>query len=200
MKIQILSFVLLLATLSYSQIAELPEDISPLLIGEKVPTVEIVSSSNQKTTLIDLSKSKPTVLLFYRGGWCPYCNTHLAAVGEISSQITDMGYQIIGISPDAPQKLEESLDKQALEYQLFSDATGALIQAMGIAHKAPENYSGMLLDFSGGSNKGFLPVPSLFILNTEGTIVFEYIAPDYKHRISSSMLIAVLNALNEDSK
>ncbi|MEX0995592.1 MAG: peroxiredoxin-like family protein [Flavobacteriaceae bacterium] len=198
MKINILLIALIFSTTTFAQIADQAEGISPLLIGEKVPATEIESINNQKTTLIDLAKNKPTVLLFYRGGWCPYCNAHLAAVGEITDEINKLGYQIVGISPDAPQKLAESLDKQNLSYQLFSDASGALIQAMGIAHKAPEEYGTMLLDFSDGANKGFLPVPSLFILDQEGTIVFEYISPDYKQRISATMLLAVLKALNEE--
>lgn len=198
MKINILLIALIFSTTTFAQIADQAEGISPLLIGEKVPATEIFSTANQKTTLINLAKNKPTVLLFYRGGWCPYCNAHLAAVGEITDEINKLGYQIVGISPDAPEKLAESLDKQNLGYQLFSDASGALIQAMGIAHKAPENYGEMLINFSDGANKGFLPVPSLFVLDSDGTIVFEYIAPDYKQRISSTMLLAVLKALNED--
>jgi len=200
MKINILIISFLLSATTFAQIAEKAETISPLLIGEKVPATEITSTNNQKSTLIELAKNKPTVLLFYRGGWCPYCNTHLSAVGEINEEITKLGYQIVGISPDTPQKLSESIEKQDLDYQLFSDSSGALIQAMGIAFKAPENYSTMLFDFSDGANKGFLPVPSLFILNAEGTIVFEYIAPDYKQRISSTLLLAVLNALNQEAE
>jgi hypothetical protein len=38
----------------------------------------------------------------------------------------------------------------------------------------------------------------LFVLDTEGTILFEHISPDYKQRISSTLLLAVLGALAEE--
>jgi len=51
-----------------------PNDISPLLIGEHIPTVNIPAADGK---LFDLNASvaqKPTILIFYRGGWCPFCN------------------------------------------------------------------------------------------------------------------------------
>ncbi|ULT24851.1 redoxin domain-containing protein [Sphingobacterium sp. E70] len=35
---------------------------------------------------IDIGKAisqKPTILVFYRGGWCPYCNLQLSGLQEI---------------------------------------------------------------------------------------------------------------------
>lgn len=197
MKFNFFLFILFISFSSFSQVAEKPEDISPLLIGEKVPDTEITTVENIKIPLTEIVKEKPSILLFYRGGWCPYCNAHLSAVGEVTEEINKMGYQIVAVSPDSPEKLTESLQEQDLDYKLFSDADGSLIKAMGLAHKAPEKYGSMLSSFSNGANTGFLPAPALFIVNTEGEIIFEYISPDYKQRISSKMLMAVLDALQE---
>ncbi len=43
MKTNYLIFLLLISGSVFAQIAETPEEISPLLIGEKVPETEIVS-------------------------------------------------------------------------------------------------------------------------------------------------------------
>ena len=53
----------------------------------------------------------------------------------------------------------------------------------------------MLSEKSGGLNEGILPVPSIFVVDTSGKILFEYINPDYKTRLSSSLLLAVLKNL-----
>lgn len=177
---------------SFAQIADTPEEISPLLIGEKIPEISITAINGEVKNLTDVIAEKPTVLLFYRGGWCPYCNAHLSAVGELSEEIQKLNYQVIAVSPDSPEKLRESMEEQKLDYSLFSDADGALIQAMGLAFKSPDNYTSMLENFSSGSNPGLLPVPALFILDTEGTILFEYISPDYKNRIEAPLLMEVL--------
>lgn len=177
---------------SFAQVAETAEDISPLLIGEKIPPTQVSSMESKEVLTADLFKEKPTVLLFYRGGWCPYCNAHLAAVGEITEEIQDLGYQILAVSPDSPENLNKSMEDQQLDYRLFSDADGNFSKAMGLAYKSPEKYASMLSDYSGGGNTGFLPVPALFIVDRKGTILFEYISPDYKNRIEAPLLLKVL--------
>lgn len=178
-----------------AQIADKAEDISPLLIGEKIPDITLVSAEGKHETLASITGEKPSVLLFYRGGWCPYCNRHLSDIGTIEDKILNLGYQIIAISPDSPEKLNVTTEKDKLKYRLFSDASGELSKAMGIAFKAPERSLNMLSEYSGGQNSGFLPVPSVFVTDKEGKIIFEYINPDYKIRISADLLLAVLENL-----
>jgi peroxiredoxin len=180
---------------SFAQIPGKAEDISPLLYGETIPEAMLVSPDGSKQSLLALIGKKPTVLLFYRGGWCPYCNTHLAEIQQAESEIIGLGYQIVAVSPDSPENLKGSVDKNHLKYDLYSDGDGTLAKAMGIAFQAPGRSSDMLKKWSGGFNNGFLPVPSLFVVDTSGTIVFEYINPEYKTRLSSDLLLAVLKAL-----
>jgi len=87
-----------------AQVPENPEDISPLLISEKIPDINLQSLEEESISIVGLLKDKKSVLLFYRGGWCPYCNAHLSAVGETEQDILALGYQIIAISPDSPGK------------------------------------------------------------------------------------------------
>lgn len=197
MKITFLSTLLFIFSFTalFAQIPENPEDVSPLKIGEKIPIIEITSIENEQVLLIDIVKEKISILLFYRGGWCPYCNKHLSAVGELKDEINELGYQIIGLSPDAPEQLKKSIDKNELNYSLYSDNHGKLITAMGIAFQAPDGYKDLLLKYSDDGNTGFLPVPSIFVLATDGTILYEYVNANYKERISSEKLLEVLKEL-----
>ncbi|UMB54382.1 AhpC/TSA family protein [Lutibacter sp. A64] len=190
-----ISMFLIIITTGFAQVAENAEDVTPLKVGDKVPTIKLTSLENIQVSLEDIVKTKPTVLLFYRGGWCPYCNKHLAAVGQSKSEILELGYKIVGISPDSPTELKESISKNELSYDLYSDADGSLIKSMGIAYKAPEKYSNMLLKYSGDKNSGILPVPSLFVIGVDGKILYEYVNPDYKTRMSPEELIKQLKSL-----
>jgi len=177
---------------------ELPRtatDISPLLIGEKITEITLKSVDNQDVNLAALFNKKRTVLVFYRGGWCPYCNLHLSALSEAEKTLLDLGYQIVAISPDSPENLKKTLEKDKVNYVLLSDRKGELSKMMGIAFQAPENYKTTLSKGSDGVNSTFLPVPSVFIVNLKGEIEFEYITPDYKHRITNDLLIAVAKSL-----
>lgn len=180
---------------SYAQIAKTASEITPLLKGASIPIINVKSLDNTKVLISDIVKNQKTVLLFYRGGWCPYCNAHLAAIGELKNEIAELGYQIIGVSPDAPEKLKKSIQKNNLDYQLFSDSNTELIQEMGIAFQAPEKYNHKLLKYSDQNNSDVLPVPSVFIVDTNGVIQFQYSNPDYKKRISGEELLTVLKDL-----
>lgn len=186
---------LLYAGLLPAQLPERAEDISPLLIGEAMPDIAVTSMDGSARSLADIFKEKPTVLVFYRGGWCPYCNVQLAALGQEEETILALGYQIVAISLDQPEKLRQAADKAELRYRLYSDASGALAKAAGIAFQSPEKYQDLLRDWSGGQNEGFMPVPAVFVLDTKGEILFEYINPNFRQRLSGELLLAVLGAL-----
>ena len=184
---------------SHAQMPEKAENISPLLIGESIPDGLLKAPDGSQIRISDIISLKPTVLLFYRGGWCPYCNAHLSEIQKAENEIIELGYQIVAISPDSPENLQISDDKNQLNYSLYSDGDGKLSKAIGIAFEAPKRYSGMLSEISGGFNEGFLPVPSVFVVDTAGKIEFEYINPDYKTRLSASLLIAVLKNLTSNN-
>ncbi|TPG39957.1 peroxiredoxin-like family protein [Flavobacterium pectinovorum] len=197
MKKLLFIFLATLSTIANAQntIPKSATEIAPLLIGEKIPDITLKTAENAVVKLSDLFKKKKTVLVFYRGGWCPYCNAHLQALAEAEKQILDLGYQIIAISPDAPENLKITEEKDKIKYTLLSDSKGELIKAVGIAYEAPENYKSVINVHSKGDNTSLLPVPSVFVLNPESDILFEYIAPDFKHRITTDLLVSVLTNL-----
>lgn len=190
-------FAIGLSVHAQNDLPKVATEIAPLLIGEKIPNFILKSVENTAVNLTELISKKRTVLVFYRGGWCPYCNAHLAALGEAEKQLLDLGYQIIAISPDAPKSLRVTDDQQKLNYVLLSDSTGELSRAVGIAFQAPENYKTIITKDSDGVNNSFLPVPAVFILNTNAEIEFEHITPNFKNRISNDLLIAAAKSLDK---
>lgn len=195
--LKVLSLFLFLpfSLLAQSDLPAKPEDIAPLLIGEMVPEMQLAKMDGTPTDMGTLLNGKKTILIFYRGGWCPYCNSHLSDLQKIEPKLKDLGYQIVAVSPDAPAKLKETDLKHDLGYQLYSDTKGELMGKMGIAFQAPERYQKMLLSASDEANKGWLPVPAVFIVNDKKQIVFEYISPDFKHRMNGDLLMAVASKL-----
>ncbi len=186
--------VLGLTMISHAQVVNSPEEVSPLLIGEKIPNTTL---SNVEGAKIDSDKilSKKTVLIIYRGGWCPYCNNQLADMQNIEKDILGLGYQIVAVSPDAPSFLKETATKDKLNYNLYSDSEGKFTKALGIAFKAPEKYGKMLGKYSEDKNSTFLPVPTVYVLNEMQEIEFMYINPNYATRLKGELLLAVLKNL-----
>ncbi|WP_144214247.1 peroxiredoxin-like family protein [Flavobacterium anhuiense] len=197
MKKILLIFLTALSSAVHAQSAvpKAATDIAPLLIGEKIPNAVLKTAENADFTIEELLKKKKTVLVFYRGGWCPYCNIHLQSLAEAEKQIIDLGYQIIAVSPDATENLKITAEKDKVKYTLLSDSKGEFIKAAGIAYQVPENYKEVINVHSNGINTNLLPVPSVFVVNSQGYILFEYISPDIKQRISAELLVSVLKKL-----
>ena len=182
---------LLFSVVSFAQIADKAENVSPLLIGEKIPNVVLHDANGKEVKTKDILDKK-TVLVVYRGGWCPYCNSQLADMQEIEKDIIALGYQVIAISPDAPSFLKQTLDKKELQYKLYSDSEGVFSQAVGIAFSREKP---KLDKYSEGKNPGFLPVPTVYVLNDKQEIEFMYINPNYGTRLKGDLLLAVLKSL-----
>jgi len=193
--------VLLLAAIlpaakAAQELATDAKDVCPIKVGEMVPPLSAKDIDGRD---FDLNKSiaqKPTILIFYRGSWCPYCNTHLGELKSIEDDLKKLGYQIIAISPDLPENLKKSVDKNDLEYQLLSDSKIAVAQALGLAFQVDDaTYTkymgyGINLEQASGEKHHALPVPAAIIVDTKGKVRFAFVSPDYTVRIDSRLLLA----------
>ncbi len=188
-------------TSATAKIPDSAQKVRPLLIGAPVPDITLKTSNNEAFDLRQHSVDKPSVLVFYRGGWCPFCNRHLAGLGQIESKLADLGYQILAISPDRPAMLAKSLDKTKVSYTLLSDSRMQAAQAFGIAFQLQEPMLKMLANYNidvedaSGQTHHQLPVPSVFIVGKDGKIGFTYVNPDYKVRLDADVMLAAAKAV-----
>lgn len=171
------------------------EDVKPLRSGDRAPEASLRRPDGRSVDVMDLYKAGPSVLIFYRGGWCPYCNVHLGQIAKAESELKQMGYQVLAISPDRPEELQKSVDKQHLNYQLLSDSDMVLCQAFGLAFRVDdatiEQYHsyGIDLEKSSGQSHRLLPVPAVYLVDKEGAIRFAHWNPDYKTRLQPETLL-----------
>ncbi len=178
-----------------AQVADVAENIAPLLIGERIPDAQLKDTDGKEVSLLQVFTEKPTVLVFYRGGWCPYCNAQLSALAKTEAEILKLGYQIVAVSPDNFKNLRPTIETDQLHYQVFSDGEAKLIKQIGIAFRTPEKAMSYIMEKTGNEAAEALPVPSVFVVDKKGKILFEYLNPDYKTRMSPELLMAVLKAL-----
>ncbi|WP_419149586.1 peroxiredoxin-like family protein [Pseudoalteromonas 'SMAR'] len=206
----VLSLVLLLSTsvtaAEISNIAAAPEQVRPLLPGLQAPQLALQDKAGKTVDLAELYKQKLTVLVVYRGGWCPYCSRQLARIQTIESQVVELGAQIVAVAPDAPEALAKSTIESP-NYQLLSDDKMELSQALGLAYfledKTADMYRNKLgvnfVDLDGNSRVA-LPVPAVFVIDQQGLIQFQYANPNYKVRLDEQVLLAAVKAAVAASK
>ncbi|MDX1636460.1 MAG: peroxiredoxin-like family protein [Balneolaceae bacterium] len=181
-------------------IADEAAGVQPVLTGTTMPDAMVRTAEGDSVTLMELVSDRPAVLVFYRGGWCPYCNKHMAELQQVEDKLVDMGYQILAISPDRPKYLQATGSEQELSYTLLSDSPLHATSAFGLAYKVDQETidryreGGLDLAERAGYNHYALPVPALFLVDTEGTILFQYVNPDYTTRINADVLMAAARA------
>ena len=100
---------------------------------------------------------------------------------ELKSQLDSLGFEMIAIAPDPPEKLAEVRDRVGLEFALLSDVEFEAAKAYGVA-------------FTNNRNRA-LPVPSVFVIAPNRKIQFQYINPNYRVRIDDDVLMAMVRAV-----
>ena len=195
-KILLLSLLILFGCSNEISIPTVAEDISPILIGETLPNAYFQNAEGESVQLKAILEEKPTVLVFYRGGWCPYCNVQLSGLVDIEEEVLELGYQIVAISPDDFKNLQATIENNNTKYKLLSDPNGEFIQQIGIAFKTSSSLKEYITDKGQkGETSSVMPAPTVMIVDKKGVIKFEYINPNYKERISGEMLLSVLKTL-----
>ena len=71
--------------------ANTAEEVRPLLIGAKIPSVEVTNQQGEPIDLLNVLQGRSSVVIFYRGSWCPYCNTQLSELASIEDDLKEAG-------------------------------------------------------------------------------------------------------------
>ena len=195
--------LLLSILMTFNVVAEVPtdaNDVKPLLPGMSIPDMQVFNVKGEELTISANNLSKPFVVTFYRGGWCPYCNAQLAQMRHAEKELLALGFDVYFISPDKPKMLIESLkDKELKEdigYTLLSDPSMQVSQDFGIAFKVDdetvEKYKKWNIDLekASGYDHHYLPVPATYLVSEKGVIQFQYSNPNYAVRLDPELLVA----------
>jgi len=173
-----------------------PAEVKPLKVGDRAPTFTVRTAKGDNYLFDPAKRVKPALLIFYRGGWCPYCNAQLSSLRNAEPELIAMGYEVLFMSTDRPELLYTSLKEPSINYTLLSDAKMQAAQAFGIAFRLDDStfarYKAVGLDLEAttGETHHQLPVPSVFIVDKSGVIRFVHWNPDFKVRMSADEILA----------
>ena len=175
-------------------IPDSPQQVQPLSVGARAPIFSARTTEGALRTFEPDSYKKPMVVIFYRGGWCPYCNAQLSDLHLVEPQLRKSGFEIVFLSTDRHELLYSSLKATDIHYTLLSDNRLEAAKSFHVAYHVDDatiakmREYGVDLEASTGTKQHELPVPSVFIIDTSGTIRFVYSNPDYKVRLGADEL------------
>ena len=193
------------AALYEAKIEELRADFasaSAINVGETAPGFALPNAAGKSIVLKDLLKSGPVVLTFYRGGWCPYCNIQLRAYQSVLAQISTLGARLVAISPQLPDNSLDTVDKNALTFDVLSDVGNEVARSYGLVYSLPEEIRSALrsnnkaLPSINGNESWELPVPATYVIARDRRVVLAYIEVDYRKRLEPEALLTCLKSIS----
>jgi peroxiredoxin len=179
-----------------------------LKAGAQAPAFTLEDALTRKPVCsADLLALGPLVINFFRGRWDPYCVTELEAWRDLHTDVRKRGAIFVAISPQTTRQNAFTLEQHGLQYPLLSDAGAAIAERFGIAHIIPQDlrryYQSILINIP-FNNAGLsyhnateaswrLPLPAVFVIDQNNTIVFSEAHADPRVRPEPADVLAVLD-------
>jgi len=162
-----------------------------LFINSKAPDFKANDQYGKEIRLKDVLKDSLVVLVFYRGQWDPYCNKYLRRLEDSSDLIRKKGARLLAISPEKQEFIAKTVEKTKASFSLMYDKEMKIAKSYAVAfvvdEKTVSRYKSADIDLAAASDqkeKIYLPVPAVYIISKEGTILYRYFDADYKKRVS----------------
>ena len=141
--------------------------------GDEAIDGQLPDANGNLVKLSDLWAKGPVVAIWYRGGWCPYCNIQLVAMQEALPAIKAAGGTLVAITPETPDNSLTTTEKNKLEFVVLSDAGNQLARKYGLVFKLPEKVSPLykqFIDLSkyNGDESDELPLAATYVIDKAG--------------------------------
>ena len=106
------------------------KEVTRLEPGDKSPAFSLVNQDNEAVTSQELFAT-PTIFFFFPAAGSPGCTKEAVDFQDYLEDFAAQGYQIVGISPDSPNRLKEFSLSHDLSFQLLSDPDLAAHRSFG---------------------------------------------------------------------
>ena len=126
---------------------------SQLQNGDRFPDLWIQTVGGDEILVPDDLEGFYSVILFYRGAWCPYCRAQLAAFARARASLLSIGVEVVALSVDDEAVSAALVDEMRLNFPIgFGAKAGEISAATGAYVAEGEAYlqsTGFILDRSG---------------------------------------------------
>ncbi len=170
-------------------------------VGEQAPDAGVSDADGREVRLRDLVKTGPVLLVFYRGGWCPYCSSQIHELTTAYPAYRKRGVTPVAISVDRVEESAKTQATYAIPFPVLSDPDVAAHRAYRVLHQVDEaefarlKGFGIDLERASGNSHHVIAVPSLFVIDGKGVVRWAHADPDYKVRPSTVQVLAAIDGL-----
>jgi peroxiredoxin len=168
-------------------------------VGDTLESFTLSDATGAPVSLDQLVEAGPAVIVFYRGGWCPYCNLALRTYQqELLPQLAAFDARLAAISPQSPDQSLSTVEKAELDFTVLSDPASRVAGQIGIvfqqADEVLDAQRKLGLDLAQVNAEGStrLPRPTVLVVDQDRTVRFVDVQPDYTARTEVADIVAAL--------
>lgn len=171
-----------------------------LTVGDEAPDFELPSARGEPVRLSDKLKAGPVVLLWYRGGWCPYCNLQLKAMQAALPAFQELGAAVLAVSPETTDHAARTAEKTSAAFDLLSDAENRMARQYGLVYTMNAEVAAKIGEFVhlaeyNGNDRNEFPLAAAYVLSKDGIIRFAFVDADYRRRAEPADLLEAVRKL-----
>lgn len=101
-----------------------------LAVGDKAPAFSLPDADGKTVKLSDF-KGRKVIVYFYPAASTPGCTKQACDFRDSLAELNEAGLDVVGISPDKPEKLAKFRDNEGLTFPLLSDPDKSVLTAWG---------------------------------------------------------------------
>jgi len=105
-------------------------DTARLEVGDKAPAFSLPDADGNPVKLSDY-KGRKVVVYFYPAASTPGCTKQACEFRDNLASLNNAGIDVVGISPDKPEKLVKFRDAESLTFPLLSDPDKKVLTEWG---------------------------------------------------------------------
>jgi peroxiredoxin Q/BCP len=98
--------------------------------GDPAPGFTLTTDTGDEVSLADL-RGRKVIVYFYPAAMTPGCTTQACDFTDSLDSLKAAGYEVLGISPDKPEKLAKFRERDSLTITLLSDADKSVMKSFG---------------------------------------------------------------------
>jgi peroxiredoxin len=172
-----------------------------LKVGDRIPDSNVINHLGEQVLLSELLKEQPTIISFYRGAWCPYCNLELDFYDQILQKTNNKNVIMFAISPEKPDVTMKKVDIEKLRFTVLSDVDNKLAKKFKLVFKLPKKLqilyrlTGINIKKSQANENWELPIPATYVIDSEGIVKSAWIDADYTKRAEPEEVIKAYNSI-----
>lgn len=159
-------------------------------VGSVLPNISLQTPEGKTVSFSDL-QSKPSILLFFRGNWCPLCMAQIKEMVNYYHQLEKMGVRIALISPQSQSHTKSLATKFNVDFEFYSDIENKAAKTLGI-----DIQNGLPMGMQAMGYDSDTVLPTVIITDANNTVLWTHETDNYRVRPDPDVYLDILRQHN----